>query len=73
MPIARGQPKRLLNVPLHILVAPLRMLPKPDEPMCFGKISIQRQRPMTKAMPAAAIASIGEAREELGQLSALVS
>jgi hypothetical protein len=49
------------------------MLPKPDEPMCFGKISIQRQRPMTKATPAAAIASIGEAREELGQLSALVS
>ena len=42
--IARRQPQRLLDMLLHLLVVPQRMLAEPDERMRLGQIPIQRQR-----------------------------
>ena len=41
--IAWGQPERLLNVPLDLL-APTRLIfAEADEPVCIGKIAVERQ------------------------------
>src|SRR5260221_557440 len=45
--IARGQPERLLNMPLNFLAMPRLILAEADDPMRIGQILIERQRPPT--------------------------